>query len=119
MSSHPQPLDRWPTDDAQLRCDVSRELAGARVRLVGALDLATVPTLDAQLAELRDAAIRHIVLDLSGLEFLDSTGLRCILKLDSEARQDGFSLSLEPGPAAVQRVFDLTRTTDRLPFRAT
>lgn len=47
---------------------------------------------------------------------MDSTGLRCILERDSEARQDGFSMVLVPGPPAVQRVFDITRSTERLPF---
>ena len=86
------------------------------MRLVGALDLATVPVLDAQIAELRTSGIRRIVLDLSALGFMDSTGLRCILEQDMQARQDGFSMVLVPGPSVVQRVFDVTRTTDRLPF---
>jgi anti-anti-sigma factor len=112
------PFDRRPTDEEQLRCDVSRDGEGARVRLFGALDLATVSTLDAQIAELRDANVRRVLLDLSSLGFMDSTGLRCILELDSEARQDGFSLLLAPGPAAVQRVFEITGTTEHLPFIA-
>jgi anti-anti-sigma factor len=116
MSSQPPPLDRWPTDAEQLRCEVSRAGDVAELRLFGALDLATVPTVDARIAELREAGMRRVLLDLSSLEFMDSSGLRCILRLDGEARQDGFSLSLVPGPAAVQRVFEITRTTERLPF---
>jgi anti-anti-sigma factor len=118
MSSHPLPLDRRPTDAEQLRCDVLRDGEVTRVRLGGALDLATVPILDAQIAELRRAGTRRVLLDLAALEFMDSTGLRCILKLDSEARQDGFSLFLVQGPAAVRRVFEMTRTTERLRFIA-
>ena len=56
------------------------------------------------------------MLDLSALEFMDSTGLRCILEHDSEGRQDGFSVVLVRGPTAVQRVFDITGTTERLTF---
>jgi stage II sporulation protein AA (anti-sigma F factor antagonist) len=100
----------------QLSCDVSRDANGARVRLVGALDLAAIPILEAEFAELRGAGIRRVVLDLSTLGFLDSTGLRFILERDREARQDGFSLFLVAGPPAVQRVFDLTGTTACLPF---
>ena len=105
-----------PPDAESFRCDVSREGATATVRALGALDLATVPVLDDQLAELRDAGFRRLILDLRGLDFIDSTGLRCILKYDAEARQDGFSIALIQGPPAVQRVFVLTRTSEHLPF---
>jgi hypothetical protein len=33
-----------------------------------------------------------------------------------ESRQDGFTIALLAGPPAVQRVFELTGTTDQLPF---
>ena len=39
-----------------------------------------------------------------------AVGLRLILDWDSEARRDGFSIALIPGPPAVQRVFALTHT---------
>ena len=98
------------------RCEVSRADGTATVHILGALDLATAPVLDAQLAELRDAGCRRLILDLRGLDFIDSTGLRCILRYDADARQDGFSIALIQGPPAVQRVFMLTRTTEHLPF---
>lgn len=86
------------------------------IQAVGELDLATVAILDAELASLRDAGFRRLILDLSSLDFMDSTGLRCILRYDAEARQDGFSIALIPGPPAVHRVFQVTQTEARLPF---
>jgi anti-anti-sigma factor len=86
------------------------------VRALGELDLATVPILEAEVAQLREAGFRRLVLDLSGLGFIDSTGLRCIVALDADARRDGFSIALVAGPPAVQRVFELTGTTAQLPF---
>jgi anti-anti-sigma factor len=53
---------------------------------------------------------------LSRLEFIDSTGLRCILECEAEARRDGFTIALIPGPQAVERVFKLTNTRAHLPF---
>ena len=58
----------------------------------------------------------RLILDLSQLEFMDSTGLRLILRWDAEARKDGFSIGLVPGPPVVQRVFELTGTAAALPF---
>ena len=112
--SQPPPT---PAPDAQpFRCQVSREHDGAHLLPAGELDLATVPILQAEIAALRDAGARRLILDLSKLGFMDSTGLRCILDTDAEARQDGFSIALIAGPPSVQRVFELTDTLSHLPF---
>ena len=98
------------------RCHVSRERDTASVRPVGELDLATVPLLSAPVAELREAGWRHLIVDLSELTFIDSTGLRFLLECYAESRHDGFTLALRPGPPAVQQVFEITDTTNHLPF---
>jgi anti-sigma B factor antagonist len=111
----------WPPDpDApdpeSLRLEVLRRADQARVRLAGALDLATVPRLRAELEALTSAGVNRVMVDLSSLQFLDSSGLRFLLELNAEARRDGFSLGLVPGPAPVQQIFEITRTTGWLPF---
>jgi anti-sigma B factor antagonist len=112
----PPPQHAVPLDTEPFRCDVAREDGTAILRAVGALDIATVPVLDDRLAELRDAGFRRLILDLRGLDFIDSTGLRCILRYDARARLDDFSIELIQGPRAVRRVFDVTGTTAYLPF---
>ncbi len=97
-------------------CEVQPERGAVRVFALGSLDVATVPELETQLEELRDAGFRRLIVDLSKLGFMDSTGLRLLLKWDAEARQDGFSIEFVPGPPAVQRVFELTGTAGLLPF---
>ena len=86
--------------------------------LTGELDLASATTLEARVAELCADGASEVVLDLSGLTFIDSTGLRTILagmKL-CEEHQRGFWLI--PGPSAVQRLFELSGLLEQLPFRA-
>jgi anti-sigma B factor antagonist len=117
--SSPNPSADQPStslDAAGFRCHVSRERDTASIRTVGDLDLATVPTLAACLARLRTAGCRHVIFDLSDLAFMDSSGLRFILECHAESRQDGFTMALVPGPPAVQMLFKLTGTRDRLPF---
>ncbi len=99
-----------------LRCEVIAQRDEVRVRPVGALDLATAEILDDQLSDLRGAGFRRLVLDLRELSFMDSTGLRLILRWDAEARQDGFEIGLVAGPPPVQRVFELTGTLGLLSF---
>jgi anti-anti-sigma factor len=98
------------------RCDVEPMRGWIRVRPHGELDLSSVDRLDGTLRELREAGFDQLELDLSALTFMDSTGLRLVLGWDGEARRDGMSLVLRPGPPAVQRVFELTGVADRLPF---
>ena len=93
MSSRAQPSSVPPSDADDLRYEVSRDRRGARVRLLSARSiLGQCRSWKPRVAELRSSGIRRIVLDLSALGFMDSSGLRCILERDSEARQDGFSM---------------------------
>jgi anti-anti-sigma factor len=93
-----------------------RDGQGARVRAIGELDLDAVPALADEIAQVREAGFRRVVIDLSELSFLDSSGLRLLLDCYAESRQDGHTMALIPGPPSVQRVFELTRTTEHLPF---
>jgi anti-anti-sigma factor len=75
-----------------------------------------VPVLSAEIDAVRHAGSRHLILDLSRLEFMDSTGLRLIPDWDSIARRDGFTIFLIPGFRAAQRVFELINARAHLPF---
>jgi anti-sigma B factor antagonist len=103
-------------DPPWFTCEVLPEQDAVRVRPIGSLDIATVPVLEQQLQELRDAGFRRLIVDLGGLSFMDSTGLNLALEWDAAARQDGFQICFIPGPPVVQRVFEITRTSCRLPF---
>ncbi len=116
MLSDPYAMPDSPPGPEAFRCEVSWECDTARIQPVGELDLATVPLLEAELASLRDAGFRLLILDLSTLDFMDSSGLRCILRYDAEARHDGWSIALVRGRDAVQRVFEITETEARLAF---
>jgi len=59
---------------------------------------------------------RSIILDLSGLTFIDSSGVRLMLKAHARSRADSDRLTLLRGSAGVQRVLDLTGVSDLLPF---
>ena len=85
------------------------------LRLDGELDLASVPTLEHAVDE-RDAR-RHaaeIVLDLRGLEFIDSTGLRAILLQDKRSTERGQTFALVRGSEQVQRLMNMTRVDEHL-----
>ncbi len=98
-----------PDDDARiLRCEVRPERQVVIVAPTGELDLAGVPTIDAQLGELHEAGFAHLAVDLRGLRFMDSTGLRLLLRWTAAAASDGYRFSVIPGPPQVQRVLAMT-----------
>ena len=84
------------------------------VALVGELDLSTVAKVQEELRRVEASAPATVVVDLSKLTFLDSTGLRCIVTADERARADGRRIVIVRGPDAVQRVFAITRLEERL-----
>jgi anti-sigma B factor antagonist len=82
----------------------------------GELDLASVGTLRAALDGVETPG--RVVLDLRGLSFIDSTGLRLLVVLDQRARCDGFQLTLVPPPAPVDRAIRVSGLDQVLPFVA-
>lgn len=94
-----------PSGFSATRTDVPE---AARVVLRGALDLATAPLAEYELRQAQ-ADARHVLLDLSGLTFIDAAGLRVVLAADRRARAAGGRLVVAcNGSPCVRRLFDLT-----------
>jgi anti-sigma B factor antagonist len=78
------------------------------ISLYGELDLASSPLLDEQLLEAETVAAARVVIDLGGLEFIDSSGLHVLVRAHERCRENDRELYLMPGARAVQRLFELT-----------
>jgi anti-sigma B factor antagonist len=85
--------------------------------LTGELDMAGAPELEARAKRLCAGRASELVLDLSQLEFIDSAGLNSILHVRAVCQEHMCGFCLTPGARRVQRVFEVTRLIDRLPFR--
>jgi anti-anti-sigma factor len=89
----------------------------ANVALRGELDMLATSELEPELARLAaEPGVAEVALDLRELDFLDSSGLRAVLLGSRLLAENDRRLVLVRGPSPVQRVFELTRTTDRLDF---
>jgi len=80
----------------------------------GDLDIATTGTLRAALDGIERS--EHIVLDLRGLSFIDSTGLHLLVALHQRAQRDGFQLTLLAPAAPVDQAIQLCGLDEALPF---
>jgi anti-sigma B factor antagonist len=102
-------------DETQFAVEVASGPKGSVVAPRGELDIATQAELRAALE--RHAAQGAVTLDLAGLRFMDTSGLRLILETAEASRRDGFPFAVLPGPPAVQRLFEIAGVTELVPFR--
>lgn len=87
----------------------------AVVVLAGELDLETGVALGDEIAPLC-AKFDRVVIDLGGVVFMDSSGLRSILHAQRSADSHGCVLAFRRSSPQVQRVFELTGVDKRLSF---
>jgi anti-sigma B factor antagonist len=88
------------------------------LELSGELDMASSPALDAAVRQICTGATEALTVDLSRLTFMDSTGLRVVLLAKELCEQHGCEFLVTPGPAQIQRLFEVTGILERLPFSA-
>jgi anti-sigma B factor antagonist len=85
------------------------------LRLAGELDLACRAMLEDAIARIVSDDCT-LVLDLRAVTFMDTTGVHVALGAVDLCASQGCELRLLPGPARVQRVFELVDALERLPF---
>ena len=98
------------------RVDVTPDGDALRVVPAGELDVATVEELGRELRDLHERGVTRVVLDLRRLTFVDSTGMRLIVRLHETLGQDGVDFRLVAGSDAVHRIFELCELVSVLPF---
>ena len=100
------------TDDLLLT--IAETAGHARhIRVVGDLDVETSTQLAEAIKQLVDTGIALVVLDLVGVNFADSSGLRVIVHAGNQLEDGGGSLIIEGMSPAVERLLQLTGVIDR------
>ena len=79
-----------------------------RIALRGELDVSTAPRFNAVLSDPQIRQCHTLVVDLSELTFMDSTGLSAVLVGEMHARTRGQRFKVVRGPRHVQELFRLT-----------
>lgn len=99
-----------------LAIEIDRKGDTHTIRLGGELDLDNVDRLDQALIEAEAGDAARIVLDVDELLFIDSTGLRVILRATRRAETTGNRLRLTRGKGYVADMFRLTALDKTLPY---
>lgn len=113
------------TMDPPIGIDVDTTMPGRIiVNVHGEIDMFTAPQLRKSLLSCTDNPDTHIVVDLSEVSFLGSTGLQLLIEALQQARSSGATLSLVSASRHVIRpltltgldeVFDIYPSRDELP----
>lgn len=80
----------------------------------GELDLAAASSLEEELDQALGSGSEVIVIDLTDLDFIDSTGLSVLVRAHQRAQETGLQLGVVNPGAQVERLLSLTGLTQRL-----
>jgi anti-sigma B factor antagonist len=86
------------------------------ITLTGEMDLSNATEVERELLHAEATDATAIVIDLSGLAFMDSTGIRLLIAADARSRADSGRLRLTRPPAHVFRVLCIAGVDELLPF---
>jgi anti-sigma B factor antagonist len=100
----------------ELRTDISSSDGWTVVSLHGELDVASAPSLRERLIDLVSRGSTNLILDLEGLDFLDSTGLGVIISALKRARTNGGDLRLVCTQSRIRRLFEITALDQAFPL---
>ncbi|HEX4482204.1 MAG TPA: STAS domain-containing protein [Solirubrobacteraceae bacterium] len=87
-----------------------------RLTLLGELDIATVPLVEEAVDAILQGGTQRLMVDLSGLGFVDSSGLRLFIVLHQRSGDEGWTLALTRPEPQAQKVFRLSGVEEDLPF---
>ena len=80
----------------------------------GELDLASSELLESAIAAAIESAAAQVILDLRGLEFIDSVGISVLIRANQRLHDLGRRFGLVRGGAQVQRLLSLTGLDSRV-----
>ena len=86
------------------------------MQIQGKLDSMNSPELDKRLTSLVESGIRQIALDLAGIDYVSSAGLRVFLSAAKRLKQAQGKLALANLSAQVQQIFDIAGFESILPI---
>ncbi len=91
-----------------LRLDVGKRNGWAVLTAEGEIDIATAPRLREQLIGMVNDGANQIVVDLSGVDFIDSTGLGVLIGALKRVRTNDGDLALVCSEPRVLKIFEIT-----------
>lgn len=115
MDQGPPGKPGWTSELVEITLTHSDD-ARAVLELKGEIDMSNVPLLDKAIAELEKGELASIEIDLAGVSFIDSSGIRAFLKIGERSPDRTPKVTFGAPSKAVSRVLDIAGVADRLPW---
>jgi anti-sigma B factor antagonist len=96
------------TTDADFEATTDEEQVVPVLRVRGEIDVASAPEFHASLSDLVGQGSEIVLVDMSEVSFIDSTGLGVLVGTEKEMRQDGRQLQLKVNQPQILRLLELT-----------
>jgi anti-anti-sigma factor len=100
--------------EGQFHVSVDTDADAQKVILSGELDIATADQLTDALEGAQPVPGTRVVIDLSAVSFMDSTGLRVLIAANRNAAAGDYSLVIVTGDSPAKRVLELTRMDEHM-----
>lgn len=97
-----------------IRIERHDEADGIRLVVRGDVDMTTGDRLESELLRAEREQPGTLTLDLTAVDFFDSTGLQLLLDADVRAHEEGRRVVVVPGDGEAARVLALAEVSDRL-----
>ncbi|MFC4531000.1 STAS domain-containing protein [Sphaerisporangium dianthi] len=92
----------------ELKVSTRSHAGHAILTVVGEIDLYTAPRLQAEFSRLLETGPDRVVIDMSGVEFCDSTGMNVLLSALKRMRERGGVLEVASPRPAVRKILQVT-----------
>jgi len=91
-----------------IELNVDRNGTSATVVVAGEIDLTSAPKLDDEVTGLIEDSVSRLTIGLGAVSFMDSTGLRVLLKASKLMETNGGSLVIESPSEPVRRLLEVS-----------
>jgi anti-anti-sigma factor len=98
----------------QLQIEARADGRAVVIAFAGELDLASASAAQAELDRVAGSDVERVIADLSGLTFMDSTGLAILVKASRAAKESAHRFVVIKGGPQVERLFALTGMDEEL-----
>ena len=92
-----------------MKIDISKSGNGARVNLSGSMYVEDSASVREKLIALLDEGVSNLTLELSGLDYIDSSGLGVLISIHKRCLQKGGKMTITGLRGMVEELFKLTR----------
>lgn len=101
---------------SELRIETARVGTRTELSLAGELDLISAPQLESELMAVESPDAGELLIDLGGVQFIDSTGLRSLLAATKRADEIGQKLLVRHVRGQARRLFEIAGVTEQFSF---